>query len=84
MSKILLKRLNNEIIEWENLYGQFYTYLYNPDGSQKPEELNNEQMYKSLEISRTVMQVLQKLKRNRFKDIKRLQKRKYKIGVQYG
>lgn len=76
----LLKYLNNEITAWENLYGDWYTLLYNPDGTQKPEKINDEQSYKALEICRTVMQVLQKIKRNRFTKLKRLNKKKYKIG----
>lgn len=76
----LLKYLNNEIVKWENLYGYWYTYLYNSDGSQKPEYINDEQSYKALNESRVVMQVLNKIKRNRSTNLKRLEKRKYKIN----
>lgn len=80
MANFLLKKLNNEIIAWENLYGESYTYLYNPDGSIREGLKYDDSMFENLRINKTVMQVLKKIKRNRFKDTKRLNKRKFKIG----
>lgn len=77
---LLLKKLNIEIIEWENLYGEWYTFLYNPDGSQVKEEINNDFAYKCLKECLLVMNVLKSLKNNRFKNRKRTPKRKYKIS----
>lgn len=80
MANKLLKYLNNQIVIWENIYGDIYNFLYNPDGSQKPEEVNNKYLYSSLREAEAVMQTLHKIKRNRFKDVKRPEKRKYKIN----
>ncbi len=79
MGNKLLKYLNNQIIIWENIYGDIYNVLYNPDGTQKQKEINNKYLYASLRNAQGIMQVLKKIKRNRFNDIKKLEKRRYKI-----
>lgn len=80
MTSKLLKRLNNEITIWENVYGEYYSYLYNADGSLRVKETDEASMFENLKVARTVMEVLQKLKRNRFNDIKRLEIKRYVIG----
>lgn len=82
MTNYLLKRLNNEIVKWENWYGTWYSILYDSDGHLQhfDSELIKDQYIKLLHEARAVMQVLNKIKRNRFKDIKRLEKRRYKIN----
>jgi hypothetical protein len=79
MKNNLLKHLNNEIIKWENLYGYFYTTLYDENGHQRKENINENNLYDALNVCNTVMNVLNKIKRNRFNDIKKSEKRKYKI-----
>jgi len=79
MSNNFLKYLNNQITIWENLYGDFYTLLYDSNDKQRPEEVNNEQAYRSLKECLTVVNVLKKIKRNRFKKIKVIEKKKYRI-----
>lgn len=87
MKNKLLKYLNNQITIYENIYGDLYNSLYNPDGSLKPvkkeDELEKEQHFKYLRQAEAVMQTLKKIKRNRFKDIKNLEKRRYNIKLEF-
>lgn len=77
----LLKYLNNQIIIWENIYGDYYTMLYDKNENLIPmNEIMQNDLFKWLYSSQQVLSVLRKIKRNRFNDIKRLEKRKYKIN----
>jgi hypothetical protein len=38
--KLTIDYLTNEIIKWENLYGQAYTYCYDETGNIRKEEEN--------------------------------------------
>ena len=80
--KAFSKQLNNMIIEWENLYGDYYTQMYDEKGHLKGFDLNSlefDELRNSLKVSRTVMQVLKKLKRNMYYMPKKEVKRKYKV-----
>lgn len=79
MSNKLLKYLNNQIIIWENIYGDIYTSLYDSKGRQRKEYTNGSWLYHNLREARAVMEVLKKIKRNRFNDIQKLEKKRYKI-----
>lgn len=79
MSNKLLKYLNNQIVIWENIYGDIYTLLYDSKGRQRKEYTNDSSLYSNLREVRAVMEVLKKIKRNRFNDIQKLEKKRYKI-----
>lgn len=79
MNNKLLKYLNNQIIIWENIYGDIYTLLYDSKGRQRKEYTNDSWLYHNLREARAVMEVLKKIKRNRFNDIQKLEKKRYKI-----
>lgn len=78
--KNITTALNNAITTWENLYGDFYTMLYNKNGKQRPEYINNEDMYTCLKNCWGILKVLYKLKNSRYKLQKRKVKKLYKIN----
>ena len=63
--KAFKKQLNNMIIEWENLYGEYYNLMYDERGKLRKFEWEVEldQIAQNLHVTRTVMGVLKKLKR---------------------
>jgi hypothetical protein len=71
--------LTNEIIKWENLYGQAYTYCYDETGSIRNGISIDDRMFDCLHQSKMVLQVLNKVKRNRNKPVIRQELRKYHI-----
>ena len=79
--KAFKKQLNNMIIEWENLYGDFYNLLYTRNDDLRKFDSIGEfnALTTDLNIARTVMQVLKKLKRNMYYMPKKEVKRKYKV-----
>ena len=79
--KAFNKQLNNMIIEWENIYGEYYNLMYDDNGYLRKFvwEVELDQLAQNLRVARTVMQVLKKLKRNMYYMPKKEVKRKYKI-----
>jgi hypothetical protein len=77
--KLTIDYLTNEIIKWENLYGQAYTYCYDETGSIRNDISIDDRMFDYLQQAKMVLQVLNKVKRNRNKPVKRQEIRKYKI-----
>lgn len=78
--KNITTALNNAVTTWENLYGDFYTMLYDKNGKQRPEYINNEDMYACLKNCWGILKVLYKLKNSRYKLQKRKVKKLYKIN----
>lgn len=78
--KNITTALNNAVTTWENLYGDFYTMLYDKNGKQRPEYINNEDMYTCLKNCWGILKVLYKLKNSRYKLQKRKVKKLYKIN----
>ena len=78
--KNITTALNNAVTTWENLYGDFYTMLYDENGKQRPEYINNEDMYACLKNCWGILKVLYKLKNSRYKLQKRKVKKLYKIN----
>lgn len=77
----LLKYLNNQITIWENNYGDLYTQLYDEEGHLIPTDnkILQDDMFKWLYSAEKVMKTLKKIKRNRFNQVKKLEKKRYKI-----
>lgn len=77
----LLKYLNNQITIWENTYGDLYTQLYDKEGRLIPtdNEILQNDMLKWLYSAEQVMRTLKKVKRNRFNQVKKPEKKRYKI-----
>lgn len=82
MANKLLKYLNNQIVIWENIYGDYYSMLYDENDQLKPtkNEILQNDLFKFKHAAMEVLLTLRKIKRNRFKDVKRPEKRKYKIN----
>lgn len=82
MANKLLKHINNQIVIWENYYGWLYTELYDENDQLRPtnNEIMQEDMFKWKYAAMQVLQTLRKIKRNRFKDIKRPAKKEYKVN----
>lgn len=76
----LLRQLNNTIIQWENIYGDFYTSLYDEDGNIKLDMRDCDYLFNSLKQAESVLRVLNRLKRNRNYNLKKLTKRQYNIN----
>lgn len=72
--------LTNEIIKWENLYGQAYTYCYNEKGNIRYDVNIDDTMFDYLHQAKMVLQVLKKVKKYRNKPVKRQVVRKYKLS----
>ena len=81
MTSNLLKYLNNQITIWENNYGDLYTQLYDKEGHLIPtnNKILQDDMFKWLYSAEQVMKILKKIKRNRFTQIKKTEKKRYKI-----
>lgn len=81
MTSSLLKYLNNQITIWENTYGDLYTQLYDEEGHLIPtnNKILQDDMFKWLYAAQQTMSVLKKIKRNRFIEIKKLEKKRYKL-----
>ena len=81
MTSNLLKYLNNQITIWENNYSDLYTQLYDKEGHLIPtnNKILQDDMFKWLYSAEQVMKILKKIKRNRFNQIKKTEKKRYKI-----
>lgn len=79
--KTFLSQLNNMINTWKNLYGDFYNMCYDENGDiREMSDIEERQLFQSLNECKIVYQVLEKLKRNRFVSPKKRVKLKYNIG----
>lgn len=78
----LLKHLNNQITIYENRYGELYTMLYDENDNLRPtnNEILQDDLLKFKYAAMEVLLVLRKIKRNRFKDIKRMAKKEYRVN----
>ena len=76
-----LTQLNNTINTWKNLYGDFYNMCYDENGNiREMSDIEERQLFQSLNECKIVYKVLEKLKRNRFVSPKKRVKLKYKLG----
>lgn len=82
MANKLLKYLNNQITIYENRYGELYTMLYDENDNLRPTNntIMQDDLLKWKYAAMEVLLVLRKIKRNRFKDIKRPAKKEYKVN----
>jgi hypothetical protein len=82
MANKLLKYLNNQITIYENHYGWLYTELYDENDNLRPtnNKIMQDDLLKWKYAAMEVLLVLRKIKRNRFKDIKRPAKKEYKVN----
>ena len=82
MANKLLKYLNNQITIYENRYGWLYTELYDENDNLRPtkNKIMQDNLLKWKYAAMEVLLVLRKIKRNRFKDIKRPAKKEYKVN----
>jgi hypothetical protein len=71
--------LTNEIIKWENLYGQAYTYCYDEKDNIRYDVSIDDRMFDYLQQAKMVLQVLNKVKKYKNKPVKRQVVRKYRI-----
>ena len=76
----LSKRLKNTIIQWENIYGDWYTVLYDKNGIQIKPEKENTFAYECLRESNNILKVLKQIYNNKNYNIKNMNKRKYKLS----